>query len=111
MFRIISALFVALAMFLSPVLMASGAGMAHAAPAAQTSGDDHCRGDSPPGDNQKPDMKMSCASACAAVPAATAAVAGPEVQSKGLAAAPEPLILAGLAPERETPPPRTTPAI
>ncbi|HEX8534262.1 MAG TPA: hypothetical protein VF662_08845 [Allosphingosinicella sp.] len=111
MFRIVSALFVALAMFLSPVMMAGGGGIAHAAPAAQAKGDGHCRGETAPEGKQKPDMKMSCASACAAFPAATPAMAERSVQPKPLAAAAEPLLLTGIAPERETPPPRPSPAI
>lgn len=106
MFRLVSALFVALAMFFSPVLMASGGGMAHVGAAVQASGDEHCGGGQAPEHKQKPDMKMSCASACAGFPSAAIAMADPAVQPKRLERAVEPSALAGIAPEHEPPPPR-----
>ena len=106
MFRLVSALLVALAMFFSPVLMASGAGMAHAGAAVQSSGDEHCGGGKAPEHKQKPDTKMSCASACAGFASVAIAMADPAVQPKRLARAAEPSELSGIAPEHEPPPPR-----
>jgi hypothetical protein len=72
--------------------------------------DGHCGGEAPAGDDRKAPVHMSCASSCAAVPAAdpAAPAAAPPPARLLLAHAPSPALL-GIAPERETPPPRPAP--
>lgn len=105
MLRLLSSLCVALALFLSPMVMAGGVAMAQDSH-AMTAGDGHC----PPADEDSGEAKMDCMSACAAVPA---------VQPAFAALAPPPVathiqrrhqLRFGVQPERETPPPRFAPA-
>ena len=111
MVRFLSSLVVALALFLSPLAMASGAGMAMPSAAAATGAGSHCAGSEAPSDADNSLMEMSCASSCAAyspdplIPAANASAspAKPIVM--------KPRLLAGIHPEGETPPPRITPEI
>ena len=113
MFRLICAFFIACAMFLSPVAMATGGGMAmaHAATAADVGAHGHCDEGGVPAGKKKPDMKMSCASACAAFLAVVPTVAEQDAQPKSSLAIASSAFLLGVAPERETPPPRSAPAI
>ena len=113
MYRLWSTLLVALALIMSPMAMASGAlanapaaaGHETAAPSA------HCAGDEMPASGDTHAEQLSCAAACAALPAlplssgaASARLSAPPV------AAPNPALL-GFEPEGETPPPRITPVI
>jgi hypothetical protein len=113
MHRLWSTLLVALALIMSPMAMASGAlanapaaaGHETAAPSA------HCAGDEMPASGDTHAEQLSCAAACAALPAlplssgaASATLSAPPV------AAPNPALL-GFEPEGETPPPRITPVI
>ena len=113
MIRFLSFLLIALALFVSPLMMANGAGMAmpHGAAAAETQADDHCGGDENPADTKKSPAKASCASACAAFPAASPAhlEAAPAVRAV-IDASPAQL-LSGIHPEGELRPPRITPEI
>ena len=113
MLRLICAFFIACAMFLSPVAMATGGGMAmaHAATVADAGAHGHCEEGGAPAGKKKPDMKMSCASACAAFLAVVPAVAEQGAQPKSAVAIASSAFLLGVAPERETPPPRSAPAI
>lgn len=113
MLRLLSSLFVVMALFFSPVAMASGAAMAmpHAAPVSGNVSVDHCAGDEAPTDDNKSGFKLSCGSACAAVTpndhvrSAEAPPVRPSLATSGHQ------ILVGIHPERETPPPRITPEI
>ena len=113
MHRLLSTLLVALALIMSPMAMASGAlanapaaaGHETAAPSA------HCAGDEMPASGDTHAEQLSCAAACAALPAlplssgaASATLSAPPV------AALNPALL-GFEPEGETPPPRITPVI
>jgi hypothetical protein len=113
MVRLLSSLFVALALFFSPLSMASGSGMAMSHPmtsaAPETEG--HCAGGESSTDESKAPAKLSCASACAAFLPATPvasdeAPAGPAVLTLS-----GPKLLIGIHPKGETPPPRITPEI
>lgn len=110
MLRLFSSIFVALALFLSPIAMSAGATQAHAATAATQDMSDHCAGLGQPIEksqsNTKHDMKPGCTVACAAIPATT-----PDAPARSLplAACAVPAIastLTGIAPEGATPPPR-----
>jgi hypothetical protein len=108
--RILSSLLVALALAIAPTAMTGGwlPGAAKAAVVAADHGDGHCR-DSAPAEDRKAPVHMSCASSCAAVAPAAPGMCDPAIlpPPPPLAAMSAPL--EGLAPERETPPPRTVP--
>lgn len=112
MLRFLSSLLVAVALLLSPLAMASGAGMAMPQAAAATNAaDEHCAGGQVPADDDRCLMKVGCASSCAAYPPFT-----PLPQEKPSTVRAKPGFarsqpLAGIHPEGETPPPRMTPEI
>ena len=106
--RILSSLLIALALAIAPAAMTAGWAPAAAMAAAVGSdhGDGHC-GDSAPAEERKAPVHMSCASSCAAVAPAALAMCDPALL---LPPPPTPAMswpLKGLAPESETPPPRT----
>jgi hypothetical protein len=112
MVRFICAFFIALAMFASPLVMASGGtAMVHAAAGAAVSGHGHCDEGKAPAPDGQADREMSCASACAAFPAAPPAIAAEALRATAPVLAARSPLLFGLAPERETPPPRFSPTI
>ena len=113
MIRLLSSFLVALILFLSPLMMANGAGMAmpHAAAAANAQTDNHCAGDQAPSENQKSPAKASCASACAAFPAVSPAPSGVAPAVRLAIVASRPRVLSGIHPEGELRPPRNTPEI
>ena len=113
MLRLLSSLFVAMALFFSPVAMASGAAMAmpHATPGGGNVSADHCAGDEAPADDNKSGFKLSCGSACAAVTPNDAVHSGEAHGTGAVLAMSGHQILTGIHPERETPPPRITPEI
>ena len=105
MIRLFASFILALALLASPLAMTGGVAKAHA-PMAGMSADcadmDHSRSDS-----GSADRDMSCAIACAAIPCSPMrlderAVPVAEAAPFGLSQ-----LLPGIAPEAETPPPRT----
>lgn len=104
--RLLSSLLVALAMLIAPVAMAGGA-MAKPVTAAAAPADHFGHCDEAPEDERKAPVHMSCASSCAAMPAVQPQV--PDLAAPAPAA--PPLApgngLNGIAPEAETPPPRS----
>jgi hypothetical protein len=105
-------LFVAMALFLSPLAIGSGAGsaMSHATASATAVGD-HCAGREAPSDEGSSSLDLSCASSCAAYPPFTPLPADKPAAARAKLAIAEPQLLAGIHPEGETPPPRMTPEI
>ena len=96
-------LLLVLALVLSPIGMAAGAGAAHAQ-TVEVAG--HCAGMAMPADDHEPARKIDCMSVCSAVAPGQAAV--PERTSVAPIvdeSEPAPALI-GSAPERETPPPR-----
>ena len=111
MSRLIASILVALAMFLSPLAMGTGGAMAMAHP-GMSQVDDGCAATHPASsDDQKPDMKMSCAIACAALPATHPPVGEQTVPQEAKAVMAAAQVLIGIWPEGETPPPRLAPEI
>lgn len=113
MFRFVASFLILLSLF-SAALAMSGSGaraMAHAANGQSADMAGHCDGAGQPSDNQKAEMKLACASACAVLCPVPVAVRAP--QPAAVMAAPIALqrMLAGIRPESETPPPRATPEI
>ena len=110
MIRLFASLLVALALFFSPMAMEMGGGMAMAhSPMAKMDG---CAGmDHSAPDNEKPDLKMNCAMACAAIPGSPADIGAHPASLKPADVALAPQVLTGIWPERETPPPRVAPEI
>lgn len=110
MLRLISAFWVALALLVSPVVMA---GTAHAAAPSMEMAGDHCAdmGEAPPSDKSMPGMDIACAIACTALPAAAPYIAAAETLQPTAALAARAGTLAGIHPESETPPPRILPEI
>lgn len=113
MHRLWRTLLVALALIVSPLAMASralanppaAAGHETAAPTA------HCAGDEMPASGDTEPEHLSCAAACAALPALPlSSGTAPATLSARPVAAPNPALL-GFEPEGETPPPRITPVI
>jgi hypothetical protein len=109
-FRILSAFMAALALMLVPLAMTGGQAMAHGAIDA-TAAVDHCGDKEGPAKPAKSGAKAACANACAGCIAAL-----PQVDTAApllAAATGDTLIavLAGVSPERETPPPRARPEI
>lgn len=111
MLRFLSSFFVAMALFLSPLAMAGGAGMAmpHATATVSAAGD-HCAGGEVPSDEDS-SMKVSCASSCAAYPPVAPLPAEKPATARAELGIAKPQLLAGIHPEGETPPPRMTPEI
>ena len=114
MHRLLSSLFVALALLLSPMAMASGAmaNTAHAdTPHGAVAAAAHCAGHEMPAPVNEQPEHLSCAATCAALPALPAASGvAPALLSARLVAAPNHALI-GFKPEGETPPPRITPVI
>ena len=111
MLRLLSSLLAALALFWSPIAMASGAGMAMPATVEMTASAAHCPdSDAPPEDRQS-DVKMSCASSCAAFPALAPAIADRPRSFRAEVEIAKGKVLVGIDSERETPPPRNTSGI
>ena len=111
MLRLISAFWVALALLVSPIVMAGGA--AHAAAPSMAMASDHCAdmGEAPPSDKSMPGMDIACAIACTALPAAAPYFAAAGALQPTAALAARAGTLAGIHPESETPPPRILPEI
>ncbi len=106
MLRLFASLLVALAMFSSPLSMEMGVGTAMAQSTAAMS-DGGCPGMHDPAPvEQKADLKMSCAAACAAIPVTPATVRARFVRPEARAAMAPAQVLVGIGAERETPPPR-----
>ncbi len=113
MIRLLSSLFVALALFASPLMMANGAGMAmsHAPTETSSALAEHCRDDQAPSNQHHAPKKMSCATGCAAfLPDEPIEVDAAPV-TLALLTVPQEQSLAGIHPEGETPPPRIAPEI
>ena len=111
MYRLVASLLVALALFVSPLVMASGAGMAMPHAAALSQVDGHCAGEEAPADEDGAPAKGSCASACAACLSLGASSSAAASIAPLVIAANGPQVLSGIHPEGETPPPRMTPEI
>lgn len=111
MFRFAASIFVAIALFCSPLMMGSGAAaMAQGAPAA-TMADGCAAMDHGAPDDQKPDAKMSCAVACAALPAHPIAISSAPALPRAPNTAGSARLLFGIVADAQTPPPRTAPTI
>jgi hypothetical protein len=111
MIRLFASFLVALALFFSPMAMEMGGGMAmgHSTMAQMDGG---CTGmDHSSPDEQKSDMKMACAIACAALPGSPACLAEQTSSPKPANVALAAQVLTGIWPEGETPPPRIAPEI
>jgi hypothetical protein len=110
MLRLISAFWVALALLLSPVVMA---GTAHAASPTMEMAGDHCAdmGEAPPSDKSMPGMDIACAIACTALPAAAPDIAAAVTLPPAAVLAARSSTLTGIHPKSETPPPRILPEI
>lgn len=113
MIRILSCLFVALALFASPLMMANGAGMAmsHATTNAAPDPAGHCSGDDTPSGQQDAPIELGCASSCAAFLPDHPVAANEAPAALAVLALTRDNSLAGIHPEGETPPPRITPEI
>jgi hypothetical protein len=103
--RLLSSLLVALALLLAPAGM--GTAPAAAKPVAvQAAHQGHCGGEAPAEEKRAP-IHLSCAGSCAAMPAAEPALASHDDSGRAAPAVPAPSRLSGIAPESETPPPRS----
>jgi hypothetical protein len=113
MIRLLSSMLVALALFVSPLLMASGASMAmpHLAAASEAQTGSHCADSEAPAGDDNSQGDASCASACAAFPPIGAADLEDALPVLRAAAAGVPQALSGIHPEGELRPPRMTPEI
>ena len=111
MIRFLASFLVALAMFLSPLAMASGGGMA-VAHTTKSQVDEGCaRTHHSSSDEQKSDMKTSCAIACAAITGTPSSVHEQIDQPNEQTVIAAAHVLTGIWPEGETPPPRIDPEI
>lgn len=106
MTRLLSLIVLALALVLSPMAMAHGAMPATAQPATHSvMASSHCSGDEQPAPDENKSDQLSCAAACAALPAVSPGSTGlavfgePPTETHGEA-------LIGFVSEGETPPPR-----
>ena len=113
MIRLFSSLMIAIALFVSPVAMANGAGMAmpHAVVTSEAQTAGHCADSEVPSDEEKSRGEASCASACAAFPAIGPAYLEEALPVRPPAAAGIPQALSSIHPEGELRPPRITPEI
>ncbi|TFI58450.1 hypothetical protein E2493_09975 [Sphingomonas parva] len=111
MIRLLASFLAALALFFSPLAMeiGGGAAMAHTTMAQMDGGCASTHHSSP--DDQKSDVQMSCAIACAAIPAAPAGLAVQTTAPRTVNASLPAQVLSGIWPEGETPPPRIAPEI
>lgn len=109
MLRFFASLLAVLALALMPMAMAGG--MVHAAGAPMEATDGHCAGTDLPKNERKSGIATGCMGACTGLPAAqlepgdVADLPPVEVTT----ASPRPLT--GVLADRETPPPRSVPAI
>jgi hypothetical protein len=113
MIRLFSFLMIVIAMFVSPLAMANGAGMAmpdaevtSAAPAGS-----HCANSETPAEDDHSREGASCASACAAFPAVGPAHPEEVLAASQLVSVGVPLALSGIHPEGQLRPPRIIPEI
>ena len=106
MYRVLASLLVALALFVSPLVMSNGASMAMPHAATQTQVDGHCAGEEAPADTDGTPAKASCASACAACLSLGATSSDQAVVASATLTATGDQVLSGIHPEGETPPPR-----
>ena len=106
--RFISAVLLALALFLSPVARMAGGGMAMAAEmsSAASTADGHCGGSADHSGDKKSGVGISCASACAALHATLPVVARHVYVQRVRESETTRTSLAGIFTEFETPPPR-----
>ena len=106
--RFISAVLLALALFLSPVARMGDGGMAMAAelPSVASTADGHCGGSDDRSRDKKPGLGISCASACAALHATSPTVARQVDVQRDRESETTCTTLAGIFTEFETPPPR-----
>jgi hypothetical protein len=113
MIRLFSSLLIALALFVSPLVMANGAGMAmpHVAATSEAQAGSHCAGSEAPSDEEKSRGEASCASACAAFPAVGPAHPEEAPAARTAVAAGVPQALSGIHPDGELRPPRIPPEI
>lgn len=113
MIRLLSSLFVALALFASPLMMADGASMAmsHASADSAPQEAGHCSGDETPSDQQDAPVEMGCATACAAFLSDHHVAVDEAPVALAVLALTRDHALPGIHPEGETPPPRITPEI
>jgi len=113
MIRLFSSLLIALALFVSPLMMANGAAMAmpHVAATSEVQTGSHCADSEVPSDEEKSRGEASCASACAAFPAVGPADPEEAPAARTAVAAGVPQALSGIHPEGELRPPRITPEI
>lgn len=106
MTRLLASLTVAFAMFFSPLAMEKGGAMAMAR-ATVGATDGGCAGmQHPASEEQKSDLKMNCAAACAALPGAPATMRARIIQPSSRTAIAPSQVLSGFLGEGETPPPR-----
>lgn len=109
--RFISSFLAALMLMLAPVAMAAGGQpMAHGATAAKQS-DAPCHRSPDSGEKKQADRDAACANACAACPSIAPVVAAASDALPAAARGGTAILLTGIAPEREPPPPRSAPAI
>lgn len=110
MWRLLSFLLVALALSFTPMAMAGDAAMAHGATMAMSDMAGNCTDSGQPGDSvHTSKAKPHCTTICAAVaplPATMAAQVTPPKAALAMTLSP---MLSGIAPERDTPPPRASP--
>lgn len=113
MIRLFSSLMIAIALFVSPLVMANGAGMAmpHVAVTSEAQTGSHCADSEAPSDEEKSRGEASCGSACAAFPAVGPAHPKEAPAARTAVAAGVPQALSGIHPEGELRPPRITPEI
>jgi hypothetical protein len=100
-------------LFFAPLAMAGGAAMAmpQGSETAAAAAAEHCPGREAPSEEGKSSVKLSCASTCAAVAPDGPAAFNEAPAAPVLLALADPQGLAGLHPEGETPPPRTSPEV
>ena len=113
MIRLLSSLLVAFALFASPLMMASGAGMAKSPASTEASSavSGHCTEDQVPSDEPHAPKKMSCATGCAAFLPDEGVEADAAPVGLAILTVPRARSLTGIHPEGETPPPRIPPEI
>jgi hypothetical protein len=104
--RLLSSLLVALALFLTPLAMTGGAAMAHGGTATSEM-PGHCTDPAAGSDmDHGSKAKLQCMAMCAAVPAIPAAMAVHVAAPRVVLAMTAVPMRAGIAPDRDTPPPR-----
>ena len=111
MIRLFASFLVALSLFFSPMAMemAGGMAMAHSTMAQMDEGCAGMHHSSP--DDQKSDMKTSCAITCAAIPGIPSTIVEQSRPLKAKTVMVAAQVLTGMWPEGETPPPRIAPEI